>query len=198
MKRIVSLLLTLCLLGVLSVSAASNSPALTYRTSGDNVELTLEGVAQSVTALQVTLELDGSCPDASFTPASGSFYSPDCLVETKNGKTSVTVYLVADSAVSGNGLRLGSLIPGASYRLPSSAGVKLLDRSLTPIASIGQIPLSVPAAGLTAEAPALVLVLVPAAGPAAAASPGKSRLPTVSMDLLPSNLPTRPPELPSL
>ena len=101
MKRIVSLLLTLCLLGVLSVSAASNSPALTYRTSGDNVELTLEGVAQSVTALQVTLELDGSCPDASFTPASGSFYSPDCLVETKNGKTSVTVYLVADSAVSG-------------------------------------------------------------------------------------------------
>ena len=47
MKRIVSLLLTLCLLGVLSVSAASNSPALTYRTSGDNVELTLEGVAQS-------------------------------------------------------------------------------------------------------------------------------------------------------
>lgn len=147
MKRIVSLLLTLCLLGVLSVSAASNSPALTYRTSGDNVELTLEGVAQSVTALQVTLELDGSCPDASFTPASGSFYSPDCLVETKNGKTSVTVYLVADSAVSGNGLRLGSLIPGASYRLPSSAGVKLLDRSLTPIASIGQIPLSVPSSG---------------------------------------------------
>ena len=72
MKRIVSLLLTLCLLGVLSVSAASNSPALTYRTSGDNVELTLEGVAQSVTALQVTLELDGSCPDASFTPASGA------------------------------------------------------------------------------------------------------------------------------
>lgn len=146
MKRIVTFLLTLCLLGVLP-AAASETPSLAYRTSGNETELTLKGVAENVTALQVTLELDGDCPNASFTPASGGFYSPKCLVETASGKTSVTIYLVADGTVSGNDLTLGTLIPGASYRLPSSAEVKLLDRGLKPIASIGQLPLSASGSG---------------------------------------------------
>ena len=140
MKRIVSALLALCLLGLLPAAAASG-PAITYRVSGNGAELTLEGVAEHVTALQAELVLEGSCPDAAFQAAS-AFYSPDCRVSVQNGQTTVTIYLVANEALSGAGLRLGTLIPGGTYRFPARAELKLLDRSLQPLEAIGQVPLS--------------------------------------------------------
>ena len=135
MKRIVSVLLALCLLCALPVTAAARgNPALFCRERDGEVRLTLEGLDRQVCALQLELVLEGECPDARFASGLREAYSPDCHVEADRDETVVTIYLVAeDEPLSGRSLNLGTLTPGSAFRLPARAELLLLDRSLQPI-----------------------------------------------------------------
>lgn len=127
-----ALALALVLLSV-PASAADRDPVLTWRREDGGVALTLEGLEDKLSAVQLELVLEGACPDASFTPASRDVYSPDCRAETEGGTTVVTIYLVAEDLMEGETLGLGTLDPGGDFRLPDRASLVLLDRSLEPL-----------------------------------------------------------------
>ena len=124
--------LALALLSV-PVSAADRDPVLTWRREGGGIVLALEGVEEKISAVQLELTLEGTCPDASFTPASRDVYSPDCRAEADGGTTAVTIYLVAEELMEGETLGLGTLDPVGDCRLPDRASLVLLDRSLEPL-----------------------------------------------------------------
>lgn len=127
-----ALALALVLLSV-PASAAGREPVLTWRQEGGGIVLTLEGLEEKISAVQLELTLEGACPDASFTPASRDVYSPDCRAEADGGTTAVTIYLVAEELMEGETLRLGTLDPVGDCRLPDRASLVLLDRSLNPL-----------------------------------------------------------------
>lgn len=136
MKRFLTGLLALCLLCGLPVSAAERGDlTLRCQEGRDGAELTLEGLENEISALQLELVLEGECSGASFAPAPGGIYSPDCRVlEPDRGETVVTIYLVAeDTPLSGRNLRLGTLWLEGRCTLPGRAELLLLDRNLEPV-----------------------------------------------------------------
>ncbi len=133
MKRFLTGLLALCLLCGLPVSAAE-SWTLRCEEGRDGVELTLEGLRDEVSAVQIQLVLEGTCEEARFAPAPKNVYSPDCHVEADRDEAAVTIYLVAEDApLSGRSLRLGALSLEGRYSLPHRASVLALDKDLKPL-----------------------------------------------------------------
>lgn len=143
MKRIFCSLLALCLLCGLPVSAVSNDKlSLAFQERGGEIRLTLEGLESQAYALQLELALEGDCPDAAFTTDLKDVYSPDCHVEAGRNGTAVTIYLVSEGGpLTGKNLTLGTLIPGAQFRLPGRAELLLLDRTGKPLFD-GRVSLS--------------------------------------------------------
>lgn len=127
-----ALALALVLLSV-PASAADRDPVLAWRWEGGGIVLALEGLEEKISAVQLELTLEGTCPDASFTPASRDVYSPDCRAEVDGETTAVTIYLVAEELMEGEPLPLGTLDPIGDCRLPDRASLVLLDRSLDPL-----------------------------------------------------------------
>ncbi len=145
MKRIFTALLTLSLLLALTlpVSAQSGDPVLACREDGDSVRLTLENLDASVYALQLELSLKGKCPNAVFTPDVTAFV-PDCRTEVSQSETAVTIYISAlEDAPENGSLRLGVLELGASFSLPETADLILLDQDLRPVGPNGTISLRI-------------------------------------------------------
>lgn len=134
MKRMISVLLALCLVCAPRARAAE-SLALRYQESRDGVELTLTGLEGEIYALQLELELEGECAEADFRPSAADVYSPECRVEESGrGRTRVTIYMVADGApLSGKTLRLGTLESGDRFSLPSRGELLILDQDLKPV-----------------------------------------------------------------
>lgn len=129
MKRMLALLTALCLLWVLPPAArAQESAAVIYDQEGDGASLTLEGLEETICALQLEITLRGTCPNASFVSAVPDAYVPKCRVEVlADGSTSVTVYMAAPEGVlaSGSSLCLGTLVPGGDCALPAQGNLLL-------------------------------------------------------------------------
>lgn len=145
MKRILAFLTALCLFWVLPPAArAQGNTALVYGQEAGGTSLTLEGLEETICALQLELTLQGTCPNASFVPAVSNAYVPECRVEVReDGSTVVTVYMTAPEGVlaSGSSLQLGTLLPGGDYALPAQGSLLLLDRSLQPCRGSGSVSL---------------------------------------------------------
>ena len=143
-RRICALLTALCLLWALPPAAeAQGGPSLLCGDSDGGVSLTLEGLEETVYALQLELVLQGVCPDAAFVSAVPGAYAPDCRVEIRGNETAVTVYMTAPEGAlaSGDTLYLGTLETGRDFTLPAQGELLLLDRSLQPCRSSGAVRL---------------------------------------------------------
>lgn len=81
MKRISATLLALCLLCGTALADSGGRPSLSCRRQGEDIRLTLENLENQVCALQLTLALEGDCPDVRFVPEAEDAYAPDCHVE---------------------------------------------------------------------------------------------------------------------
>lgn len=158
MRRWLSLLLALALTaGAAAPARCAGQATVLCETGEENgvVSLRLEGLDGSVYGVQVELELIGEYPRCVFTPDNPRACSPDCLVETRQGSTTVTVYLTDRSALNrGDTLDLGDLDLGTGRLvswdvLPDTAGVILLDQQLRPMT--GSLSGTLP---VTATAPA--------------------------------------------
>lgn len=144
MKRVFAFLTALCLLWALPATAAARSaPALAYDPEGSGVSLTLEGLEETVCALQLELTLQGACPDASFVSAVPGAYVPECRVEVSGNQTSVTIYMAAPEGAlnSAESLRLGRLEAGKEFYLPAQGELLLLGRDLQPCQGSGAVSL---------------------------------------------------------
>ena len=145
MKRILAFLTALCLFWAMPpVARAQGNTALIYGQEAGGTSLTLEGLEETICALQLELTLQGTCPNASFVPAVSNAYVPECRVEVReDGSTVVTVYMTAPEGVltSGSSLQLGTLLPGGDYALPAQGSLLLLDRSLQPCRGSGSVSL---------------------------------------------------------
>ena len=144
MKRISAFLAALCLFWALPATAAAQSTlSLTYYPEGSGVSLTLEGLEETVCALQLELELQGACPDVSFVSAVPGAYTPDCRVEVSGNQTFVTIYMAAPEGVltSAESLRLGTLEAGREFNLPAWGELILLNRDLRPCQGSGTVSL---------------------------------------------------------
>lgn len=139
-RRPVCALLVLSLLFalLLPVSAAT-PPKLVYTQSGAAVRLKLQDLgADSVYGVQLELTLAGTWDSATLAPASALAYAPPCRCVAGEGSTQVTVYLTDQSPLSKNGvLDLGTLTLSASFSMPETATVILLDRDLKPLQEDG-------------------------------------------------------------
>ncbi len=140
-RNFISLLLALALLaGAAAPARCAGQPTLICDTGEEPgvVSLRLEDLEEDggVYGVQLELTLDGEYPGCTFTPDSRSAYSPDCLVGTGRGKTTVVIYLTGRSALDRDGvLDLGKLDLGISGMvdwdvLPETVGVVLLDHQL--------------------------------------------------------------------
>lgn len=142
MKRILSGLVALCLLCGTALADSGERPSLSCRRQGEDIRLALENLEDQVYALQLTLALEGDCPDARFAPEAADAYGPDCHVETERGGTQVTIYLVAEGAAFRRGrLPLGILTPEGDCRLPARAELLLLNKEGRSVFE-GRVPLT--------------------------------------------------------
>ena len=108
MKRILAFLTVLCLFWAMPpVARAQGNTALIYGQEAGGTSLTLEGLEETICALQLELTLQGTCPNASFVPAVSNAYVPECRVEVReDGSTVVTVYMTAPEGVLTSGSSL--------------------------------------------------------------------------------------------
>lgn len=142
MKRIFAFLTALCLLWVLPVAAeAQSDPALVCYPENNGVSLTLEGLEETVFALQLDLILQGACPDAAFVSAVPGAYAPECRAEVTGGQTHITIYMTAPEGAltSAGSLLLGTLETGRDFSLPAQGDLVLLNRSLQPCQGSGSV-----------------------------------------------------------
>lgn len=163
--RVLSLLLAVALLaGAAAPARCARQPTVVCETGVTEgvVSLSLEGLDGSdVYGVQVELTLAGEYPRCVFTPSSQRAYSPDCLAEVYQGKTTVTVYLTGHTALNkGSTLELGDLDLGTPVDwdvLPDTAGVILLDEQLRPMtgAMSGSLPVTATAPSGTPHTPPL-------------------------------------------
>lgn len=144
-KHLLTLLVTLCLFPILTASANGGELSLEWRSGGNRqADLALRGLEDRPYGVQLDLTLQDECEDLTFTPEDGGRFSPVCRVETSNGKTTVTIYLVGGAPLtSGTRLDLGVLSAGSGV-LPDPEGalLTLLDRDLQPIRGADGTPVS--------------------------------------------------------
>ncbi len=173
MKRILAFLTVLCLFWAMPpVARAQGNTALIYGQEAGGTSLTLEGLEETICALQLELTLQGTCPNASFVPAVSNAYVPECRVEVReDGSTVVTVYMTAPEGVltSGSSLQLGTLLPGGDYALPAQGSLLLLDRSLQPCRGSGSVSLE------SRRTPPSVNPLPPSGSGSSGQTPGGSK-----------------------
>ena len=173
MKRILAFLTALCLFWAMPpVARAQGNTALIYGQEAGGTSLTLEGLEETICALQLELTLQGTCPNASFVPAVSNAYVPECRVEVReDGSTVVTVYMTAPEGVltSGSSLQLGTLLPGGDYALPAQGSLLLLDRSLQPCRGSGSVSLE------SRRTPPSVNPLPPSGSGSSGQTPGGSK-----------------------
>lgn len=159
-RRVCSLLLALLLLT--GTAAAAGQPTLVCETGVAEgvIFLSLEDLnGSAVYGVQVELTLAGEYTDCVFTPGAPAAYSPDCLVESRRGTTSVTVYLTGRVPLnSGDSLDVGKLDFGAGQTvdwdvLPETANVRLLDQQLRPMGMSGDLPVTPTAPSGTGHTP---------------------------------------------
>ncbi|MDE7218969.1 MAG: S-layer homology domain-containing protein [Oscillospiraceae bacterium] len=144
MKRIFAILAALCLFWTMpAAAAAQGSPTLICGQEGNNTSLTLEGLEETVYALQLELTLQGACPDAVFVSGVPGAYVPSCRTEVRGDTTFLTVYMTAPEGVltSESSLYLGTLAAGGNFSLPAQGTLVLLDRSLQPCRGSGPVSL---------------------------------------------------------
>lgn len=135
-RRFTALLLALSMVCALALPvSAATDPQLSYTQSGSSARLTLKSLGNdSIYGVQLELELEGSYPSAAFTPTASTAYAPPCRCVAGEKSTQVTVYLTDRSPLNQNGaLDLGTLTLPASFSLPTTATVTLLDRDLKPL-----------------------------------------------------------------
>ena len=141
MKRISATLLALCLLCGTALADSGGRPSLSCRRQGEDIRLTLENLENQVCALQLTLALEGDCPDVRFVPEAEDAYAPDCHVEAGRSETLATIYLVAEErAFPGGRLPLGTLTAEGDCRLPARGELLLLNKEGRSVFE-GSIPL---------------------------------------------------------
>ena len=195
MKRILAFLTALCLFWAMPpVARAQGNTALIYGQEAGGTSLTLEGLEETICALQLELTLQGTCPNASFVPAVSNAYVPECRVEVReDGSTVVTVYMTAPEGVltSGSSLQLGTLLPGGDYALPAQGSLLLLDRSLQPCRGSGSVSLE------SRRTPPSVNPLPPSGSGSSGQTPGGSKPePEPGPDLPTAPAPPNQPDLP--
>ena len=92
MKRILAFLTALCLFWAMPpVARAQGNTALIYGQEAGGTSLTLEGLEETICALQLELTLQGTCPNASFVPAVSNAYVPECRVEVREDGSTVEI-----------------------------------------------------------------------------------------------------------
>lgn len=165
-RRLFALLLAFALLaGTAAPARCAGQPTLVCETGETEgiISLALEGLdGGGVYGVQVELTLSGTYPRCVFTPDSRTAYSPDCLAESHQDSTTVTVYLTSRTPLNRGGtLRLGDLDLGTAGLvdwdvLPDTAGVLLLDQRLRPMSgdASGSLPVTATAPAGTPHTPA--------------------------------------------
>lgn len=142
-KRFWALLTALCLVPALPARASQDGFFLEWRENGaECTELRLMGLEQKVYAVQLELTLDGSCEDLEFIPEAEEAYAPECGIQTVDGKTGVTLYLVSREPLNqGNRLSLGTLESTRVLPAPERVLLTLLGRDLKPIRGANGTPI---------------------------------------------------------
>lgn len=138
-KRLISAVMAAVLtVGICLPASAAATPALAYTTlSGNAATLSVENLPAKtgVYAVQVTLELAGSCTPA-FTPSDAAAYHTE-RTEAAGGNTRLTIYLVNGQRPlnPGGTLTLGTLrlSEGETLSLPAAATLHLLDDALASV-----------------------------------------------------------------
>lgn len=161
--RFLSLLLAAVLLfGAAAPARCAGQPTLICETGVEEgiISLSLDGLdGAAVYGVQAELVLEGEYPRCVFTPSSRTAYSPDCVLESRRGKTTVTVYLTGSAALDkGGALDLGELDLGGGELvnwdvLPETASVILLDQQLRVMSASGSLPVTATAPAGTSFAP---------------------------------------------
>lgn len=162
-RRICSLLLALLLLAGAAAPARCAGQLTVICETGEEagvISLGLEGLdGSAVYGVQLELVLAGEYDRCTFTPGSRAAYSPDCLVESRRGGTTVTIYLTSRTALSADGkLDMGKLDLGVDEiiswdALPETASVTLLDGQLRPMGLSGNLPVTATAPSGTGHTP---------------------------------------------
>lgn len=133
----IALALTL-LLGTLSGGAlAAGGPIVTYSpVTADSAAIYVENLdGTDIYAVQLELTFDGEYPDAALTAADDTAYQPGKPAVVRDGKTTLTVYIVnGDKPLNrGRVLSVGTLRMGEKFTMPDSAKLSALDESSRPL-----------------------------------------------------------------
>ena len=128
MKRTLSLFLAMVMAAALLVCPAAAASAPWVQVDGrgtDSQSVTLQGLPDRYTSVQLTLNLDSAPSGLSFAPAVSDGQSYTTYRQDGN---SLTVYLTSKTLLNqGSSLPLGTLTANGSFRVSSVSGLKLVN-----------------------------------------------------------------------